>query len=208
MKITIFGATGPTGRLLVSQALAQGHSVTAFARRPEAIRPRENLRIIQGDTTRDAAAVEDAVRGQDAAISALGVSASFFPDGLMERSVANILPAMERSGVKRLVVMSAFGVGDSKNDAPVLPRLMYCTVLSAIFADKLAAEDKVRASSLDWTIVYPTLLTHGAMTGHYRAAERLELSGMPSISRANVAHFMLGELTQRRFVRKVVALSD
>ncbi len=208
MKIAVFGATGPTGRLLVSQALERGLSVTAFARRPEAIALRPNLRVAQGDSTRDAQAVDEAVRGQDAVLTTLGVSASLFPDGLQERSIGNILPAMERGGVKRLIVMSAFGVGDSKDDAPLLPRIMYCTLLSPIFADKLAAEGKVRASGLDWTIVYPTLLTHGQMTGRYRAGERLELHGMPSISRADVAHFMLGEAAQPRYIRKIVTLSD
>ena len=206
MKLLVFGATGPTGRELVSQALAQGHEVTAFARRPEALAPRERLRIARGDT-RDRASVEAAAGGHDAALSALGIGTSFIPNTLIEDSMKNIVPALERAGVKRFVHMSAFGVGETKNEAPLIPRLFYNTLLAGIFADKLSAERLLRASPLDWTIVYPTLLTHGALTGRYRAGEKLELHGMPSISRADVAHFMLGEAAHPAFVRKAVVLS-
>jgi uncharacterized protein YbjT (DUF2867 family) len=144
MKICIFGATGPTGRELVAQALEQGHEVTAFARRPEKL----NVPAIQGDTTRDYDAVARAVRGQDAVLSALGVGATFTPDALMLRSLRNIERAMLSQRVQRLIVMSAFGVGETRRDAPLVPRLMYCTLLSAIFADKLAAESELRATQL------------------------------------------------------------
>jgi putative NADH-flavin reductase len=193
---------------VVSQALAQGHEVTAFARRPQAVPAQQGrLRVAQGDTMRDPASIGEALKGQDAAVSALGLGQVFFPNRFMERSIGNIVPAMERAGVKRFVLMSALGVGESGRDAPLLPRFMYATLLSAIFADKARAEEELRKSSLDWTIVYPVLLTHGEMTGRYRAAERLELSGMPSISRADVAHFMLGELASPAYVRRSVAIS-
>ena len=207
MKLALFGATGPTGEELLAQALAADHELSAFARRPAAIAPRGRLRIVQGDTTRDATAVAEAVRGQDAVLSTLGVRNSLFPGELMQRSMANILPAMEAAGVKRIVLMSAFGVGASRHDAPLAPRLMYCTFLRAIFDDKEKAEERLRASSLDWTIVYPVLLTNGPRTGRYRAGERLELHGLPTISRADVAHFMLAETVSPRYLRKTVVLS-
>ena len=189
MKLVVFGASGATGEELVAQALAKDHAVTAFARRPHA------------PGTRDAAAVAEAVRGQDAVISTLGVRNTFFPSALMQRSVANIVAAMDAAGVKRFVLMSAYGVGASRDDAPLLPRLIYCTFLRAIFADKEVAEERLRASALDWTIVYPVLLTNGPRTGHYRAGERLELHGLPTISRADVADFMLGEIASPRYLR-------
>ena len=208
MKLLVLGASGPTGRHLVSQALDQGHEVTAFVRRPEAVDLRhERLRVAAGDTTRDAEKIEAAVRGQDAVLSALGVSRSFLPNGLMAASVHNIVGAMKREGVQRFVLMSALGVGESRNDAPMVPRLMYATFLSAIFADKEAAEAELRASTLDWTIVYPVLLTNGPLTARYRYAERLELFGMPTISRADTAHFMLGEAVKPRFSRRTVIVS-
>jgi putative NADH-flavin reductase len=125
----------------------------------------------------------------------------------MVRSLRNITAGMQGAGVRRLVLMSAFGVGDSKNDGPLLGRLVACTLLSALFADKLAAENELRAKQLDWTIVYPVLLTHGPRTGRYRAGEQLELSGLPMISRADVAHFMLEEAARPQYLRKTVVLA-
>ena len=208
MKLAVFGATGPTGKELVSQALDRGYQVTVFARRPEAVPMREHLRIVAGDAARDAGAVAEAVRGQDAVLSALGVRTSFFPRGLMQRSLANIVPAMEAAGVRRFVLMSAFGVGESRKDAPIGPRLVYKTLLACIFADKRVAEESLKRSALEWTIVYPVLLTNAPRSVRYRAAERLELRGFPSISRADVADFMLRELVERRFVRRTVILSE
>lgn len=207
MKLLVFGATGSSGRQLVQQALKQGHEVTAFARNPDAISADERLRIVVGDTTRDAEQIAAVVRGQDAVVSALGRRNTFRSDNLIARSMHSIVPEMEQAGVRRLVLMSAFGVGESCRDAPLIPRIMYRVLLRDIFADKKSAEDDIRRSSLDWTIVYPVLLTDGPPTGNYRVGERLELHGMPKISRADVAHFMLSELKNRAFVRKVAVIS-
>ena len=206
MRLLVFGATGATGRQLVSQALEQDHEVTAFVRRPEALVPRQGLRVVRGDT-RDRASVEAAVAGHDAALSALGIGMSLMPGTLIADSMRNIVPALERAGVRRFVLMSAFGVGATRNDAPPLLRLMYGTLLAGIFADKRDGEDIVRASALEWTIVYPVVLTGGPLTARYRASERLELSGLPTIARADVAHFMLAEAAERRYVRKGVVIA-
>lgn len=208
MKILLFGATGATGKELLAQAVAKGHTVTAFVRDPDRLPERdERVRVVVGDTTRDAAAIADAVRGQDVVMSALGRRATLRSDHLIERSMRMIVPAMERAGVRRLILLSAFGVGESRHGAPWIPRIMYRVLLSDIFRDKLAGEKRVRQSSLEWTFVYPTLLTNGALTRRYRAGERLRLRGMPRISRADVARFMLTEAQHGGFVRKVVALS-
>ena len=155
----------------------------------------------------DPDAVGAAVAGQDAVISALGLRKAFKSGGLVERSFSVIVPAMERSGARRLVVMSALGVGSTREQAPWLPRLMYRALLTDIFADKAAGERIVEGSALDWTIVYPPLLTDGPATGHYRSGEVLELHGMPKISRADVAGFMVGALDSRRWSRKRVVVS-
>jgi len=208
MRLLVFGATGPTGRQLVSQAVEQGHEVTTFVRRPDAVPAQHGkLRVAQGDAMREPDAIAEALKGQDAVLSALGTGKVLFPNRLQERSLGNIVPAMERAGVRRLIVMSAFGVGDTLRDASLVQRLMYATVLSAVFADKARGEEIVRASSLDWTIVYPTVLTDGARTGTYRVGERMELQGLPTISRADVAHFMLGELASGAHVRRGVVIT-
>jgi putative NADH-flavin reductase len=128
-------------------------------------------------------------------ISAWDVNAFRSPDRTQH---AAIVPAMERAGVRHLILVSAFGVGESRRDAPLIPRIMYRVLLSDIFADKKAAEDNVRRSNLDWTFVYPVLLSDGPTTGAYRVGERLELRGVPKISRADVAHFIVSELESAR----------
>jgi putative NADH-flavin reductase len=209
MNILVFGATGPTGQQVVKQALSQGHTVTAFVRNPATLSiGDEPLRVVIGDTARDTPKVAEAVGGQDVVISALGRRSTFKSDHLIERSMQAIVPAMERAGVRRLILVSAFGVGESRRDAPLIPRIMYRVLLSDIFADKKAAEDNVRRSNLDWTFVYPVLLTDGPMTGAYRVGERLELHGIPKISRADVAHFILSEVGKCAFVRKVAVISN
>jgi putative NADH-flavin reductase len=118
-----------------------------------------------------------------------------------------IVPAMEQAGVRRLILMSAFGVGASSRDAPLIPRLFFRTLLREVFADKLAAEGLVRNSSLEWTLVYPVMLTNGPLTEKYRVGERLQLHGMSKISRADVAHFILEEAERSAFVRKTAVIS-
>lgn len=209
MKILVFGATGPTGRQVGAQALEHGHTVTALARNPVALgMTHERLRTATGDTTRDVQPIAEAVQGQDAVVSAPGRRATRKSEHLIEQSMVLIVPAMERAGVKRLVVVSAMGVGGSERDAPWLPRLMYRALLKDIFADKKAGEEIIAKSGLEWTFVYPTLLSDGPLSGCYRAGEKLELGGLPKISRADVAHFILGELEKPAFVRKTAVLSS
>lgn len=208
MNILIFGASGPTGSQVARQALERGHSVTAFVRNPARLAiTSERLRAVTGDATRDEGAIAAALRGQDAVVSALGRHLTLKSDHLIERSLRLIVPAMERVGVRRLVLLSAFGVGASQRDAPPLPRLMQLVLLRDIFADKLAGESIVRQSGLDWTLVYPVMLTDGPLTRQYRAGERLALHGLPKISRADVAHFIVSELEQGLRVRKTAVLS-
>lgn len=208
MNILVFGATGPTGQQIVKQALARGHGVTAFVRRPEALAITDGkLRIVTGEVTQDPQKVTEAMRGKDLVISALGRRNSFRSDRLFSRSMGVIVPAMAQAGVRRMILMSSFGVGASLRDAPLIPGIMFRVLLSDIFADKKSAEDELRRSGLDWTIVYPVLLTNGPLTGQYRVAERLDLHGMPKISRADVAHFILAEAENPAYLHKVAVIS-
>jgi putative NADH-flavin reductase len=204
VKVVVFGATGPSGRLAVERARREGHEVTAFVRDPAVAL--EGVRVVHGDAT-DSRAVAAAVAGQDAVISTLGLHKAFKSGGLIERSLGAIVPAMERAGARRLVVMSALGVGATRVQAPWLPRLMYSLLLGDIFRDKAAGERVVEASGLDWTIVHPPLLTDASATGRYRVGEALELAGMPKIARADVANFMVGALPPGQFSRKHVIVS-
>jgi putative NADH-flavin reductase len=167
----------------------------------------ERLRVLTGDATQDSARIAEALHGQDVAVSALGRRNTFSSDHLIERSLRAIVPQMLQAGVRRFILVSAFGVGESRRDAPLVPRIMYRLLLSDIFADKLAGEDYLKQSKLAWTIVQPVLLTDGPLTGRYRAAERLELRGLPKISRADVAHFVLTEAQSGAFAGRTAAIS-
>lgn len=209
MKLFVLGATGPTGQQIVRQALAQGHAVTAFVRDPARLPFTDrNLKMVTGSLPGDARVLADALRGHDAVISSLGLHNALKSRGFSESSMRVLVPSMEQQGVRRLIMVSANGVGDTHQRAPLLPRMMYRLLLTDIFADKKAGEDIVRASSLDWTVAYPTLLTDGPRTGSYRAGERLELKGFPKISRADVADFVLRQLNDRTFLNKGAVISD
>ena len=206
MKLLVLGATGATGQQVASQALQAGHEVTAYVRNPSKLARAPGLRVAAGDAA-DAAALERALHDKDAVVSTLGRRRSFRSEQLFSRAMRALAPAMERRGVRRLVLMSSFGVGESLRDAPPLLRLHYRVFLRGIFADKQAAEDYLRTTRLEWTFVHPVILTDGPRTGQYRAGERLELRGWPTISRADVADFILSELRNRAYLRKTVVLS-
>ena len=207
-KVLIVGATGGTGRSLVEQALTAGHSVTAFVRNPEKVgRHHERLRVVAGDAASGAPSLSQAMRGQDAVISALGRGQSFKADSLIQRSVPHLLAAMQEHGVRRLVFTSALGVAETVQQVPLMMRVFARLLLRDIYADKAAGEALIRRSGLEWTIVHPAGLTNGPLTGTYRAGERLALRGFPTISRADTAHFLLSQLDDRSYIGKVVALA-
>jgi len=207
-KVLIVGATGGTGRSLVEQALTAGHSVTAFVRNPEKVgRHHERLRVVAGDAASGAPSLSQAMRGQDAVISALGRGQSFKADSLIQRSVPHLLAAMQEHGVRRLVFTSALGVAETVQQVPLMMRVFARLLLRDIYADKAAGEALIRRSELEWTIVHPVGLTNGPLTGTYRAGERLALRGFPTISRADTAHFLLSQLDDRSYIGKVVVIA-
>jgi len=206
-RIVLLGATGPTGRQIMTQALEQGHHVTALVRDPTKLAARsERLQVLTGSVPDDPHAVAQAVRGQDAVISALGVGRSFRARDLIARSAPIIVSAMERHGVRRLIFVSAIGVGH-RYPLPLPMQIFTRTLLRGIYADKLAGENAISASRLDWTLVHPAMLSDGPQTGRYRVGERLPFQGMPKIARADVAHFVLAQLADSTCLRKTVVIS-
>jgi uncharacterized protein YbjT (DUF2867 family) len=115
---------------------------------------------------------------------------------------------MDAHGVRRLIFTSAFGVGDTYRDVPMVPRIFIRVLLQDIYRDKALGEAALRASGLDWTLVYPTGLVDGPAIGHCRAGERLSLRGFPRIARADVASFLLTQLDDQTYVRKGVLISS
>jgi putative NADH-flavin reductase len=208
-NLLVLGATGGTGREVVSQALAAGHNVTALVRDLRQL-PIESdrLQVVQGDVTSAAPTLSDVVLGQDAVISALGRGQSFEPKRLIEQSLPLIVAAMTRQGVTRLIHMSAFGIGETYADLPLFPRLFVNTLLRKIYRDKTLGEACVHTCDLEWTVVYPAGLTNGPRTGRYRVGEHLDLRGFPTVSRADVAEFLLSQVTDRTYLRKGVMVAD
>jgi uncharacterized protein YbjT (DUF2867 family) len=206
MKILVIGSTGPQGREFVGQALTAGHAVCAFARNPAALQTAPGLEVVRGDVF-DQRSLDAAARGQDAAVSMLGVSfpAARKPTNVFSQGTRNLIAALKAAGVRRLIVQSSFGVGDSRRDAGLLERVFYSLLLRGAYADKLLQEQTVRESGLDYTIVRPTRLTMGAGAGRYTA--RVGPGPVPSsIARADVARFILDALTTRDYVGKTVSL--
>jgi uncharacterized protein YbjT (DUF2867 family) len=208
-RILVLGATGGTGRHVVEQAAAMDLEVTALVRSPANL-PATNrpLRVVTGDIRTDVSTVRAAYAGQDAVISVLGVGKSFKSGGLIARAASVIVAAMREHGVRRLVFTSAFGVGATWQDIPLVPRLFVKTLLRDVYADKAAGEQVIRNSGLDWTIVYPAGLTDGPRTGTARVGERLKLSGFPRVSRGDVATVLLQQLDDRRFVGKGILVAN
>ncbi len=207
-RVLVIGPTGRTGQQVVAQALAAGHQVTAFARHPEKMPvTHDRLRCVKGRLPQDAALLADATGGHDAVISALGRGMNLKSERLIQQSVPPLLAAMRAHGVRRLVFTSAIGVGEAIRHVPLFSRLMARVMLWDLYADKAIGEDLIRQSGLDWTIVQPAQLTDGPLTGVYRAGERLTMQGIPKISRADVAHFLLAQLDDPSSVRKTLVLA-
>ncbi|MFI7140849.1 NAD(P)-dependent oxidoreductase [Streptomyces massasporeus] len=208
MKLLILGATGPTGRHVVDLAVRSGDSVTAFVRNPTALGDlAEQVTTVTGDATshRDLAA---AAAGHDAIVSALGRGNSVRADGLFTRASAAVIGAAAEAGVSRLVWLSSFGVGHTFGWSSSAQKLIYGTLLRSIYADKAIADESIRSSGLDWTVVYPTKLTHGPAKGTYRADDRLPMKGNPTISRADVAAFMHKAAQGSEWIHRTAVISD
>jgi uncharacterized protein YbjT (DUF2867 family) len=194
MNLLVFGATGPLGRCVVEAALSAGYRVTVFARTPGRLGQRPGLREVIGDVL-DARAVAAAVPGHHAVISALGHSRPSPAGRDLHPGASCIIEAMNAAGVRRLIWISSHGVGDSRGHSGFMfERIVVPLRLRAEFADKERQEALVIASDLDWTIIRPARLTDGPATRRLRAQPRLPISIRDSISRADVAEFVLTEL--------------
>ncbi|MGC7096968.1 NAD(P)-dependent oxidoreductase [Amycolatopsis lurida] len=205
MKITLFGATGATGQHVVEQALSAGHQVTAVVRDPSKLRGTE-LTVVEADTM-DPAAIEPAVSGADAVISALGTRNGRGPT-ICADGATSIVRAMTAAGTRRLVVVSAAGLAKD-NDGPltrVLVKPIVQRMLRHPFADMRRMEELVRAGDLDWTIIRPPMLTEGPR-GPYRTAVDTGVRGGMRISRANLAHAILLATPDEKTIGKVLTVA-
>ena len=206
MNITVLGAAGATGRLVVEQGLAAGHQVTALVRRADQLTSTSNkLRVVVGDAT-VAADLESCFRGAEAVISALGVGITRRSDVMRQASEA-IVDAAARTGVRRVVVLSAFGVGESVRQAGLLHRVVIKTLMKGTFSDKAEGEAIFRASDLQWTLAHPVTLSDGPLTGDITSGPSVQVGIGSRISRADVAAFLLSEAETPSWTGQTVTLA-
>ncbi|WP_221568670.1 NAD(P)-dependent oxidoreductase [Alkalihalobacillus sp. TS-13] len=198
MNVLIFGASGATGNELVKQALAQGHTVTAFVRNPAKLQVQhDHIKLVQGNVT-DYASVERAITGQEAVLCALGASTPLKRDAALIEGVRNIIQAMEKKNVHRFIYLSFLGVREGRKGLGFFVNFIVVPLLHNVVADHESKEAVVKKSRLNWTIVRPPRLTNGRKTGVYRSGEDIKPQSLIlTISRADLADFMLEQLIDK-----------
>lgn len=205
MKLAIFGASGATGRHLVQQALARQHEVKVLIRHVDSL-PDQHERLTRVVGSLDnPLVVQSVIEGADAVISVLGArkgeAQTVCSDG-----IRSILVAMQTSNVHRLIALSAFGAGET-HDASMFIRFVR-TVISEKMRDKDEMEKSVKASAVDWTLVRPPRLTNGEASGQYRADMTLKPGISGSISRADLAGFILQAAEKSSFIHQAPIVAN
>jgi putative NADH-flavin reductase len=209
VKVTVFGATGGTGKHVVEQALAAGHEVTAVARNVSEVTPRDGLTVLQGDVV-DFASVEQAVAGSDAVVSVLGVADRRKPTKLFSEGVSNMVRAMKASGTKRIIALSADGV--EPNPAVNIGQrlviaLVVARILKHLYGDMLEMERVLADSETDWTVVRPPRLSDKEHTGEYQLSTG-EPGPSSGISRADLADYIVTHLADEESYQKLVWITS
>jgi uncharacterized protein YbjT (DUF2867 family) len=195
LKVLVLGATGGTGRLIVQQALARGYEVSALVRSPEKAKSLKGAKLIIGDV-RDEKALREALKGQDAVVSALGTPASPFREvTLLSTVTRSLVSAMTAERVSRLVCITGIGAGDSAGHGGFLfDNVIFPLLLRKVYADKNRQEAIVRDSGLDWVVVRPSVLNDKPGRDQVRALTDLSSFHSGTISRADVANFVLDQV--------------
>lgn len=208
MQIIIFGATGSLGSHIARQALEKGYVVTAFTRNPEKLQGlnHPNLTTIQGDV-HNLADIEKAIKGKDAVLCALGDGSK---GKVRAAGTLNIIEAMAKWGVKRLICQSTLGIGDSWNNLNFFwKHAMFGFLLKKAFIDHELQEKYIFSSKLDYTIVRSSAFTNGDLTQQYKVGFNDKFKNLAlKIARADVADFMLQQLTSGEFSGKSVSISN
>lgn len=203
MKIIVIGAASGIGLALTEQALERGHEVTALMRNPgKMMLSHAKLHIAKGDA-RNQASIEAALAGQDAVCVSIGVPPSRKPIDTFSQSARNILAALRDTPNVKFVSVTGIGAGDSRGHGGFFyDKLLQPLLLREMYNDKDREEAIIKASSADWMIVRPGLLTNGKRTGKYRVLTDMNGVTAGKISRADVANFILEQLEQPRYFKQ------
>jgi putative NADH-flavin reductase len=208
MKLAIFGASGPTGKLVVQQALEQGHRVTAFVRSPEKFtQSHSDLTVIKADAL-SPSTFENHLKGHDVVLSALGIGQSFKDTALYSESGKNIIEAMRKSGVNKFICLTSGGVEDDDPSFEFIYKLIFKRLLRKPYNNMKKLESYLQSvNDIDWIIVRPSRLVDTPLTGVYRVSARYAPKGGSKISRADLAQFMLKQLNSNEWLRKTPTLT-
>ncbi len=207
MKILVIGAAGKTGKAVVKQALAAGHTVTAFVHDESDFSESAVLRVVKGDAT-NRADMDQAVRGQDAVLDTLGGKLPYKETTLETSAIAIILQSMRDNKVRRLVVLSMLGEGDSKGNTNLYQRILMSTFLRGTGKDKAEMEKAVESTDLDWTILRPLFLTDQPASGSVNVFSADTKETAHNITRSDLAAFMISEVTSDTHLRQAITIAN
>jgi nucleoside-diphosphate-sugar epimerase len=209
MRVTIFGGTGPTGRLLIEQALAEGHDVVAYARTPAKLPTHDRLTPVEGQLD-DAGAIAEAIRGSDAVLSTLGPTTNKTDAPPLVTGHRNIVAAMREHGVGRLVVMGTPSITDPADRREAKVGLMVAAIRKfqpVAYHAIVTIGEIVRESGLQWTIVRFPMLTNGPQTASINVRKVGDKGGL-RLSRANAAAYYLQQLTDTSQIGRAPFITD
>ena len=207
MKVLVIGAGGKTGRLVVEQALAAGHTVTALVheKKEDELYP-ATVNVVHGDV-RNPSRLDQVMTGQDAVIDTIGGKRPFLKTELEGDAAKALIEVMQRNKVKRLIVISVLGEGDSKDQTTWLYRnLMMPVFLHGAIPDKARMEQEIAASGLQYVIVRPPVLSDHAAMGSVRVVPTGEIAH--KITRADLAHFLVEQVTSDTYVGHQVTIAN
>lgn len=205
MKVLVVGAAGKTGRAVVEQALKAGHQVTALAHSDGAAVPGVVVRV--GDAS-DRATVDAAVAGQDSVIDTVGGKTPYRRTSLETSVAETLIEAMRHHGVRRLIVTSSLGVGDSAANTRLPVKIVVATFLRGSTRDKAGMEEAVRSSGLDWVITRPAILNDEPASADVSVLSSRGGKLARSLTRADLAAFLVAQLTTDDHLGEVVTLTN
>lgn len=206
--VLVIGASKGIGLETSKAALSAGHRVRAFARSASGMTlSGAGLERFSGDAL-NAGDVASALDGIDVVVQALGVPMRNLlgPVTLFSDATNVLVPAMEKAGVRRVIAVTGFGTGDSRDAIGLLQRVPFRLVFGRAYDDKDVQEMRIRKSDLDWTFVRPGVLTPGSASGRYKVLSEPSSWRNGLISRADVAHFIVGEIDRKIYEHKAVVL--
>ncbi|PCJ47250.1 MAG: flavin reductase [Gammaproteobacteria bacterium] len=210
VNILVIGGTSGVGLEIVKLSTKRGHQVTAVARRPERMPySHPSLTLLKADIT-DQLAMMSVISDHEVIVSAVGIAPTSKKVTVFSEGMKNVLAAMKKNTVSRLITVSAVGAGDSHGHGGfIFDKLLNSTlILGSDITDKTRQEVLVQASETDWTIVRPGFLTDDKPTKQYRVLSNLQGIEVGAISRADVAHFILGSIEKELYVKQAVLLSN